>query len=65
MLFFRKKSKIESEASKTIFHELKERAISELASFLIKRFHFELSEALKASEEFWKKWEKKLAEVVG
>ncbi|RLF07367.1 MAG: hypothetical protein DRJ69_07205 [Thermoprotei archaeon] len=66
MLFFRKKKKgIEKEARKTIFQDLKERAIAELAKFLINRFHFDLSEALKASEDFWKKWEKKLAEVIG
>lgn len=66
MLFFRKKKEgIEKEAKKTIYSDLKERAIAELAKFLIARFHFDLEEALKASRDFWKKHEKKLEEVIG
>lgn len=61
-LKLRKKEKKEISG---LFEDLKNRAIIELANFLMRRWHFSFEEALSASEEFWKKYERKINEVIG
>lgn len=56
---------MKNEKNLSIIEDLKSRAVAELAYFLFRKWHFPLDEATKASEEFWKKHEKKIIEVVG
>lgn len=46
------------------FEETRDLAIADLTNFLVSRFGFTLEEAFRASQEFWKKYEKKLKEVL-
>ena len=64
-MFFKKGEQKQKTENLGIIEDLKNRAITELAYFLFRKWHFPMDEAMKASQEFWKKYEKKLSEVVG
>jgi len=53
--FFRRDKKLEA---------ARERAIAELTNFLVEKFGFSLEDAFRASVDFWKRWDKKLKEII-